>query len=84
MVLSAVALISIRLGTLLDDQQTCGGVMVNLGTEIAGAVVMYFAFERVVERSARKKQLIGDMCSNVRDVAVHAANELRRNGWLTD
>jgi hypothetical protein len=43
--------------------------------------------KRKAEKEAiekRKADLIARMGSNVKDVVVHAANELRRQGWLTD
>ena len=82
--LGAVALISTLLGTLLDDAQTWGGAVVNLGTEMAGAVVTYVLLQRVIGGRERKEDLIAQMGSDVRDVAVPAAAELRRRGWLTD
>jgi uncharacterized protein YjbI with pentapeptide repeats len=67
----------------------------NLGTELIGAVVTYALFELVIERRERRKaakkeaekkkaQLIAQLGSNVRDAAVSAAVELRRQGWLSD
>ena len=57
-VLLAVALISTLLGTLLDDAQTWGGVVVNLGTEMAGAVVTYILLQLVIGGRASKEELI--------------------------
>ncbi|MBN1284079.1 MAG: pentapeptide repeat-containing protein [Anaerolineae bacterium] len=67
----------------------------NLGTEIIGAVVMYWLLERFLgEREKReeaekakeqlKRDLIAKMSSGVNDVAVAAAEELRRHGWHSD
>ena len=71
------------------------GLVLNLGTELAGVTVIYYLFERVIqhteklkaikeERQAEKADLIAQLGSNVRDVAEAAAAELRRRGWLSD
>jgi len=71
------------------------GLALNLVTELAGAAVVYFLFELVIERMERgeaekkalegkKAALIAQMGSKVHDVAIAAAEELRRHGWLTD
>ena len=82
-VLLIVALASALVATLVGSQ-TWDGALLNLGTEMAGAVVTYVLLQLVIGGRARKEDLIADMGSNVNDVAVHAANELRRHGWLTD
>jgi hypothetical protein len=67
----------------------------SLGIELIGAVVTYALFELIIERrerreaekkalETRKAELIAQMGSDVRDVAVPAADELRRQGWLSD
>lgn len=67
----------------------------NFGTEMAGAVVTYLLLELVIgrrqeseakkkERQAKKADLIAQMGSNVKDVAIAAAEELQRHGWLYD
>jgi uncharacterized protein YjbI with pentapeptide repeats len=75
--------------------QGWGAVLLNLGTELLGAVATYFVFELTIERrekretekkaaEARKARLVAEMGSAVNDVAVAAVEELRREGWLTD
>ena len=72
-----------------------GGLWLNWGTELGGAAVTYYLFERVIghmeklkaekeEREAKKADLIAQMGSSVKDVAIAAAEELRRHGWLRD
>lgn len=65
-----------------------GGLALNLGTEMIGAVAIYLLLERILgvreKLAARKRELISEMGSRVHDVAVAAAEELRRHGWLTD
>jgi uncharacterized protein YjbI with pentapeptide repeats len=67
----------------------------NFGTEIFGAFLTFWLIEILrrsqkererAEREAqeRKEQLIQQMGSEVRDVAVSAVEELRTSGWLTD
>jgi len=51
---------------------------------MAGAVVMYVLLRMVIGTRTRKADLIAQMGRDVRDVAVPAADELRRHGWLTD
>jgi uncharacterized protein YjbI with pentapeptide repeats len=57
--------------------------------------VTYYLFERVIghmkkletekkELEANKADLIAQMGSSVKDVAIAAAEELRRHGWLRD
>jgi hypothetical protein len=75
------------------------GLALNFGTEMAGAVVTYLLLELVIgrmerreaEREAEKKELeakkadlIAQLGSSVKDVAVAAAEELARHGWLYD
>ncbi|MFB0536998.1 MAG: pentapeptide repeat-containing protein [Anaerolineae bacterium] len=64
------------------------GLALNLGTEIIGAVLTYLLFELLIgrrqRREAEKADLIAQMGSQVPDVAIAAAEELRRHGWLTD
>jgi hypothetical protein len=81
------------LGLLL----TCdwGGLLLNLGAEFGGALATYVLLELLIrrreeeeekekEREAEKADLIAQMGSQVQDVAVAAAEELRRHGWLGD
>ncbi len=64
------------------------GLLLNSGTEMAGAAALYYLLERVLEpgerREARKRDLIAQLGSSVHDVAITAAEELRREGWLMD
>jgi len=60
------------------------GAALNFGTEMAGAVVTYLLLEIVLETRQRKETLIAQMGSMIRDVAVPAVDELRRQGWLED
>lgn len=76
------------------------GLLLNVGTELLGAAVVYAVFEVGIvgrlRREARARELqtreeqqwrerfAGLLGSSVHDVAVAAAEELRRRGWLTD
>jgi uncharacterized protein YjbI with pentapeptide repeats len=92
------ALIAVALGSsliaLLSGSQWQDALL-NFGTEMAGAVVTYALFELIIERreqrkveeselESRKADLIAQMGSEVRDVAIPATEELRRRGWLED
>jgi hypothetical protein len=93
-ILIAVALVSSLVAILVSDQGW-GAALLNLGTELIGAVATYALFELIIENrtrhqaeqralEAKKAQLIAQMGSGVNDVAVAATEELRRRGWLTD
>lgn len=64
------------------------GLALNFGVEMAGAVVTYGLLELVVsskERSeAKRSNLIAQLGTKVNAVAIAAAEELRRYGWLYD
>ena len=71
--------------------RTHGGweaLALNFGTEMAGAVATYALLEVFLgtreRREAKKADLIAQMGSRVHDVAIAAAEELRRRGWLRD
>ena len=65
-----------------------GGLVLNLSTEMIGAVATYALFELLIRRreelKARKAALIAQMGSSVKDVAIAASEELRRHGWHRD
>jgi hypothetical protein len=82
-VLVAVALVSSLVGVLLLGQ-TWGALLLNIGTEAAGAAVTYYLLVWLIGRRESKAALIAKMRSRVRDVAIAAAEELRDNGWLQD
>lgn len=86
--LGAGAAVSVAVACLWGKQTTWDAVLAGLGTELAGGVVTYLLIERLVggtERPEKEKaDLIAQMGSEVRDVAIAATEELRRRGWLTD
>jgi len=64
----------------------------NFGTEMVGAFLTFYLIEvlrggkrereaKEQEKEALKRKFIREMGSDVRDVAVSAANELRTRGW---
>jgi uncharacterized protein YjbI with pentapeptide repeats len=92
-VLIVVALISVSVAVLSGSSWQ--DALLNFGTEMAGAAVTYALFERIIEGreqieveerelESRKAELITQMGSKVRDVAIPATEELRRRGWLQD
>jgi len=85
-VLVVVAVVLSLLGGLWTEDW--GGVVVNLGTELVGAVATYGLLEVFLgsreRREAKKEDLIAQMGSGVQDVAKAASEELRRHGWLYD
>jgi len=94
LILILVGLVS-SLGALLWGNQEWDGLALNLGSEMAGAVVTYALLELFIGRkerreaegkelAAKKADLIAQMGSQVQDVAIAAAEELRRHGWLTN
>lgn len=61
--------------------------LVSVGPELAGIVIGVVTIDYLNERRQReqlKAQLIRQMGSNIRDVAVPAAKELAHHGWLYD
>ena len=64
------------------------GLTLNLSTELAGALITYLLIELLIgqtkEREGEKEELIEQLGSRVRDVAVAAADKLRSRGWLFD
>jgi uncharacterized protein YjbI with pentapeptide repeats len=83
LILIVVALVS-SLGALLWGSQEWDGLALNLGSEMAGAIVTYLLLELFIGRRELKAHLIAQMGSKVQDVAMAAVEELRRHSWLTD
>jgi uncharacterized protein YjbI with pentapeptide repeats len=84
--LIGVALASSLLGVLPSGDWA--GLLLNFGTEMAGALVTYALLELVIGRregrEAKKAELIAQLGSQVEDVAIAATEELSRQGWLDD
>jgi hypothetical protein len=76
------------LSAVLFLDEDWGGLALNFGTEIAGALVTYWLLGQVLgrreERETRKVNLIAQLGSSREDVAIAAAEELEREGWLYD
>jgi hypothetical protein len=79
-VLILVAVVSI--GLSFWKGVTWGDVLLNFGTDMLGAVVIYLLLEVAVGTRQKRESLIASMGSKIKDVAVPAAEELRRAGWL--
>jgi uncharacterized protein YjbI with pentapeptide repeats len=64
------------------------GFALNFGTELVGAVVVYYLLDQFIGRRERteseRAKLIAELGSSVQDVAVAAAEKLGQNGWLVD
>ena len=79
-------LVSLLSGILLTDDW--GGLLLNVGAEFGGALATYGLLELFIKRreeeEVRKADLIAQLGSQVQDVAVAAAEELLRHGWLYD
>jgi uncharacterized protein YjbI with pentapeptide repeats len=71
------------LATELHDR-TWDTALIGLATELAGAAVTYVVLQQVVGSRAEKDELIAQMGSDIKDVAVPAADELRQRSWLID
>jgi uncharacterized protein YjbI with pentapeptide repeats len=82
-ILVGVAVVS-SLAGLRDAGQGLAELWLNLGTELAGAVVTFILIDLVLGARQRKEALITQMGSDVREVAVPAVDDLRREGWLTN
>jgi len=77
LVLLVVAVVSTITAILVFDQGW-GAALLNFGTEMTGAFMTYLLLQRVLGREVTKEELIAQMGSTVNDVAVAAAEELRR------
>jgi hypothetical protein len=86
LILALGAVVSSLLGVLPGGDWR--GFALNLGTELIGALATYGLLELFIggreRRETKKADLIAQMGSSVKDVAMVAAGELRRHGWLTD
>lgn len=90
-VTTAVMLIGVGVAVgyvLFADRE---GFSANLFTETISVAVTVLILNRLAERRDEKREtkrlkenLIAQMGSQVNEVAVHAVEELRRHGWLTD
>jgi hypothetical protein len=79
-----VLALSSIVGSFLIDSQKCSGLLQSLGTEIVGGLFLFIILDRLIGRRELKANLIARMRSDERSVAVTAADELRRHGWLGD
>ncbi|MFN8527986.1 MAG: pentapeptide repeat-containing protein [Anaerolineae bacterium] len=79
----------------LIGSQDWDGFFLNLGAELGGAAVTFLLLDQLLARRERaeemahaeqqiKTDLIAKMSSEVREIAVPAADELRRHNWLID
>jgi hypothetical protein len=96
MALGALALFAVIPSCLaLLAGQSWAGLALNFGTEMAGAFVTFIVIdqlvgryekheETVLEQESLKAGLIAQLGSQLNDVAIAAAEELRRHGWLID
>jgi len=71
------------------------GLLTNLGTGFVGAAVVLFLIDMLIgnrekreakeqEEARLKADLVAQLGSSVRDMAIAASEELRRRGWLYD
>jgi hypothetical protein len=89
-----LVLVGLALGALVSSSwalwRTCDleGLALNFGTEMVGAAVTYLLLGLFVgrgeRREAEKADLIAQMDSIERTLAIGAVEELRRHGWLSD
>jgi len=82
MVLFGVAVVlSVPAAVLSGDWS---GLLLNLGTELAGGAVTFILLEEILGGRKRKAELIREMGSPDNGIALRAVNELSAHGWLTD
>jgi hypothetical protein len=79
-ILVGMALVSF-IWSILQTGDWAGAAM-NFSTEMAGAAVTYLLLVVYLGTKQEKERLIANMGSSIRDVAVPAADELKRQGWL--
>lgn len=88
--LMIVAVASFLVGAALDPGSgfNWSGLMLNLGTELGGAVVTYLLLTELLgkaeEQQGLKEKLIRQMGSRINEEAIRAVEELRAYGWLED
>jgi len=82
-ILVGVAIISIGL-SFFDNRVSWGSLLQNFGTEMAGAIAIYFLLEIFLGIRQKKEVLIEQMGSKLKDTAINATDELRKKGWLVD
>jgi hypothetical protein len=61
-----------------------GGLLLNLGSELAGAIVIYLVLDQRVGKREQLERLKREMGSRSHDTAIAAAEELSDRGWLSD
>lgn len=81
-ILIGIAIISI--GWSIFQTGDWPGAALNFGTDMVGAVVIYVLLDIVLGTRQRKEELIAQMGSRVKDVALYAVEELRRYNGLSD
>jgi uncharacterized protein YjbI with pentapeptide repeats len=81
-ILILVALLSSGVGALLSGDWP--GLLLNFGTEMAGAVVTFVLIEQIIGAGKKKSDLIAQLGSTINEEAKRAVEELRRHGWLKD
>lgn len=85
----------VPLGIALASGESLMGLLLNFGTEMAGAFVTFIMFDLLIgrmeerenityARERHKEDLIERLRSAVNDIARLAAEDLRREGWLDD
>jgi hypothetical protein len=63
------------------------GFLLNIGTELIGVAITVLTLNALQQRAQEdqlKRQLIREMGSSIREVAVPAVEELKARGWLED
>lgn len=81
-VLLGVALVSAIPAVLVSGDWA--GLLLNLGTELAGGAVTFVLLDQILGTSRTKASLIAQLASRINEEATRAVEELRRTGWLTD
>ncbi|MEO0562267.1 MAG: hypothetical protein AAF125_09135 [Chloroflexota bacterium] len=83
-----VAFITGGLAAFENGQLDWRGLMINLSTEVIGAVITYFVIDRIINQNEDeeklKTRLIREMENPDNGLTVRAVQELRTRGWLQD
>ena len=93
LILFSLAVLLSVAGAIIENDWA--GLLLNLGTELGGATITFVLLDQLLasrerseaiqeEQTRLRLELIGKMSSDVREVAVAAADELRRQNWLLD
>src|SRR5688500_3458010 len=82
LLLVAIAFASSILSAVLNEYGWWSTMFQNFGSEILGALLTFWLFEKILAQGQHDEHLLKDIRSGSRDLALRAINELREDGRL--